>query len=135
VTPNKLALLFGDNPPADVDLNDPDQLRKAIEESAPPDQTIRQVTLLGMVPDQIVSVDPPDVWETAQRLLALGMDRESVLQELVVALGPVAVAASKVADAELGPVPDSKRACGSCHYLTPIRSGASSAPRSKTGLR
>jgi hypothetical protein len=46
------------------------------------------------------------VWETVQRLLALGMDGESVLPGLAIAFTPVAAAEMKLEDHEAGAIPD-----------------------------
>ena len=57
----------------DEDKDSPDQLRAAFRSA---------------VANQIANDDPPDVWATAQRLLAMGLDREMVLGELVMAMIP-----------------------------------------------
>ena len=103
---DKLTLIFGDNPPADVNSDDPEQLRATISASAAAGLPHVQVTLRAVVARQILTDDPPAVWETAQRLLALGMDRESVLGELVFAFSPVAMAEMDLEGHEAGPMPD-----------------------------
>jgi hypothetical protein len=57
----------------DGDKDSPDQLRAAFRSA---------------VANQVANDDPPDVWATAQRLLAMGLDREMVLGELVMAMIP-----------------------------------------------
>ncbi len=42
-----------------------------------------------LVADHIADDDPPEVWQSAQRLLGLGLDREAVLNQLVAALAPL----------------------------------------------
>ena len=63
----------GDGTDDDEDKDSPDQLRAAFRSA---------------VANQIANDDPPDVWATAQRLLAMGLDREMVLGELVMAMIP-----------------------------------------------
>jgi hypothetical protein len=111
VATDKLSLLFGNNPPHYLNLDDVDELRAALEAVLPADLPDFQISLRQAIARQILDDDPPLAWETAQRLLSLGMDRLEVLTQLVAAFRPVIEAAMYRDTApELGleplPVPD-----------------------------
>ncbi|HEY8202331.1 MAG TPA: SEC-C domain-containing protein, partial [Actinomycetota bacterium] len=84
----KVALLFG-TVPSWADPDDPDDrsslLSREFGTQEGPGTTLR-LALYETLANQIADDDPPAVWATAQRLLATGMDRHRVLQNLVMAL-------------------------------------------------
>lgn len=47
------------------------------------------LTMHGVIANQLLADDPPDVWQTAQRLFALGYDRHTVLHMLAYAMSGV----------------------------------------------
>ena len=89
----KAALLFGDVP-SWADPDDPED-RAALLAEHSPDPGWEWLggargAMREVVATQIADDDPPEVWRTAQRLLAAGMDRAEVLHQLVLALrGPL----------------------------------------------
>lgn len=87
--PEKVAFLFG-QPPGGADPDDPNDrvelLSREVGEDHP--RAGAQVALRVAVADQIAHDEPPQVWRTAQRLLADGRDRTAVMRELVLALTP-----------------------------------------------
>ncbi len=89
--PAKITFLFGEVPHG-FDPDDPaDRLALITAEygsDSDEPQTRRQVGLRVAVADQIASDTPPQVWRTAQRLLAEGCDRVDVMRQLVLALTP-----------------------------------------------
>jgi SEC-C motif len=92
--PEKAAFLFPDAPPT-ANLDDPD-VRKALQPDPGPDgpddtpdlRASRRV-VSGLIADQIANEDPPEVWATAQRLLAGGLGRDHVLRQMTIAYIPV----------------------------------------------
>ncbi|MGI9023698.1 MAG: YecA family protein [Acidimicrobiales bacterium] len=83
--PERAAFLFGAIPDG-FDADDPDDRAELLssqgEGLSPASLTAREI--LG---NQIADDDPPEVWATARRLLALGIDRVRVMSELGLALG------------------------------------------------
>ncbi len=89
----KLQLIFGDSIPDDVNLDDEDELAAALRD-APPIVDVEMAELvLTAIARQILRDDPLLVWQTAERLLAQGLDREAVLRQLVLAFLPSVEAA------------------------------------------
>jgi SEC-C motif len=90
----KVAFLFG-GMPAGADPDSPSGRQALLsglfddEEDLEPQQT----ALYETVANQVADDDPPEVWETAQRLLSLGLDRQRVMRELVMAMVPQVIAA------------------------------------------
>ncbi|MGH3906819.1 MAG: hypothetical protein ACRDTE_21955 [Pseudonocardiaceae bacterium] len=88
--PQKVALLFGEVS-SWADPDDPgDRSALLAERGSSQDRRrhgSRWYTMLEIVATQIAGDDPHQVWRTAERLLADGMDREQVLGQLVLALG------------------------------------------------
>ncbi len=81
-------LIFGDNPPADLDFDDEDELHELLRDALPPaDDELSEIVMV-VAARQILDEDPPYVWATAQRLLGQGLDRVSVLRQLSLALLP-----------------------------------------------
>jgi hypothetical protein len=76
--------LFGE-PPVGVDLDDPDQ-RAGLLDADDVELSPAASVLRDAVANQIADEDLPQVWATAQRLTALGLDRQNVLAQLVMAL-------------------------------------------------
>lgn len=96
--PEKVELLFG-AVPAWADPDDPEDRAALFAEalhdaddaddlSAPLRAAFREI-----LANQIAGEDPPEVWATARRLLASGLDRANVLAQLTLALATVAEAA------------------------------------------
>ena len=90
----KVVFLFGEMP-AGTDPDSPSGRHALLsglfddEEDLEPQQT----ALYETVANQVADDDPPEVWETAQRLLSLGLDRQRVMRELVMAMVPQVIAA------------------------------------------
>lgn len=85
---DKVALLFG-RVPASADPDDPDDRALLLSDQFRPRESLAggfRLALYETVASQIVDGDPPAVWETARRLLAMGEDRRRVLHELVLTL-------------------------------------------------
>ena len=86
----KAALLFGAIPSwADPDDPDDRSALLAADLESDDDDLLGQglrAALHEAVADQIANEDPPAVWATAQRLLAMGLDRRRVLQDLALTL-------------------------------------------------
>jgi tetratricopeptide (TPR) repeat protein len=88
----KIRFLFG-HLPEDGDPDDPDDrallLARSfgVEEPGGPLTSFR-LAVAETLAAQIAEERPPEVWSTAQRLLALGQDRERVMRQLALALLP-----------------------------------------------
>jgi hypothetical protein len=85
----KVAFLFGE-PPDWADPDNPEDRGGLLSELFEDDEeTSRErLALYETVANQVANDDPPEVWKTAQRLLGLGLDRQKVLSDLVVAMVP-----------------------------------------------
>lgn len=80
--------LFGEVPDG-FDPDDPDDRLTLLTVEHGGELVARgQVGFRAAIADQIASDDPPQVWRTAQRLLAEGRDRVDVMRQLVLALAP-----------------------------------------------
>ncbi len=90
----KVAFLFGE-PPEGFDADDPDERGALFSELYDDDDemTPARLALYEIVANQVADDDPPEVWGTARRLLALGLGREQVLGQLVMATIPQITAA------------------------------------------
>ena len=75
--------LFGDIPP-EADLDDA-QVRGELLRQAYPDSRPLLAAMRELVATHIATDDPPLTWLTAQRLMALGIDREEALRQLSLA--------------------------------------------------
>lgn len=86
---DKLTFLYGEQVDADRwDLDDPDQRSTLLEQSFPEPITPRELISFEIIANQILDDQPPEVWTTVQRLLDLGLDRQTILGEIVVAFAP-----------------------------------------------
>lgn len=89
--PEKITFLFGEVPDG-FDPDDPDDRLTLLtaEHGGEGDELTApaQVGFRAALADQIASDNPPQVWRTAQRLLAEGRDRVDVMRQLVLALTP-----------------------------------------------
>ncbi|HTT91521.1 MAG TPA: SEC-C domain-containing protein, partial [Acidimicrobiales bacterium] len=90
----KVVFLFGE-PPDGFDPDDPDARSARFSELYEDDDemTYARLALYEVVANQVADDDPPEVWRTAQRLLGLGLDRQEVLGQLVMAMMPQITAA------------------------------------------
>lgn len=90
----KVAFLF-DDLPRWADPDDPDERGRLLIGRIDPDQpgATLQNTVREVIANQIADDDPPQVWSTARRLLAAGLDRESVLRQLALCFTPTLMAA------------------------------------------
>ncbi|TAL21531.1 MAG: hypothetical protein EPN99_07460 [Frankiales bacterium] len=90
----KVAFLF-DDLPGGADPEDPDERGQLLIGRIDPDQpgATLQNTVREVIASQIADDDPPEVWRTARRLLAAGLDRESVLRQLALCFTPTLMAA------------------------------------------
>jgi hypothetical protein len=82
----KAAFLFGEVPEwADVD--DPeDRAQLLAQQPGHRDELVPVRFFHELLADQITSDDPPEVWQSAQRLLESGIDRAEAMRNLVLAL-------------------------------------------------
>ena len=83
----RIAFVFGPDVDADVfdDLDDPndlDQRSYVYDEYLPELMTGAQGAARQVIADQILDDQPPEVWATAQRLLAAGVEPESAFRQL-----------------------------------------------------
>jgi hypothetical protein len=85
----KVEFLFGQAPEFG-DPDDPEVRSVLLSEQFEDDDemTPGRLALFEVAANQVANDDPPEVWETAQRLLGLGLDRELVLRQLVLAMVP-----------------------------------------------
>lgn len=91
---DRLAFLYGaDVNENDWDLDDLDVRSQLLERTFTADLSAVQFLGREIVANQIFADDPAEVWSTAQRLLALGRDREAVFGEITMAFAPVMKAA------------------------------------------
>jgi hypothetical protein len=97
VDAEKVALLFGDVP-SWADPDDPEDRAALLtsdddllDDDSPP--TVFRAMVYETIATQIADEDPPEVWATARRLTALGLDREAVLRNASLALIPAIQAA------------------------------------------
>jgi hypothetical protein len=139
--PEKVASLFG-QPPDGVDPGNPDDRVELLSREVAEDHPRHgaQVALRLAVADQIAHDEPPQVWRTAQRLLAEGRDRATVMRQLVLALTPslmntVVGGAEFDLDAYLAalkrlPIPSGDEWSG--RYSTPSETGGRSRPTNST---
>lgn len=84
----KVALLFSTVPPW-ADPDNPDDRSALLAAEFRPEEDAAgtfRLALYEAVANQIAGEDPPAVWETAQRLLGIGVDRRRVLHNLVLTL-------------------------------------------------
>jgi hypothetical protein len=85
--PAKISFLFG-QVPAWADPEDPDHqaalLSELVDEDDP--ESAAQVAVYLVLANQVMVGEPPEVWETAQRLLGLGLDRKDVLGQMAMVL-------------------------------------------------
>ncbi|MGH9276667.1 MAG: YecA family protein [Acidimicrobiales bacterium] len=82
---DKTGFLFGEIPDGfDIDDADDRAALLAVADDEPLAGMRSAVRVI--VAEQILQADPPQVWETAQRLLGLGLDRRSALAQLAMAL-------------------------------------------------
>jgi hypothetical protein len=84
--PQKTAFLFGDVT-AGTDVSDPDE-RSGLIAARHPEVSPVELAVREAIAAQIIDDDPPEVWRSAQRLLALGMDDEDVMRQLVLTFTP-----------------------------------------------
>lgn len=94
--PGKVDLLFG-TVPSWADPDDPDDratlFTEAVEDGGDSLAAPLRAALREILATQIADDDPPEVWATARRLLATGIDRDQVLSQLTLALAGQAQAA------------------------------------------
>ena len=83
-----MQVIFGENAPGDLDLDDSDQLRAYLKKTSPVPLEDLELALHEVVVRQILEDNPPLVWETAQRLHALRLARHKVFEQLSLALAP-----------------------------------------------
>jgi hypothetical protein len=102
--PAKVSFLFGEVPDG-FDIEDPDDRAELVELDGDEPLATARSAVRAIVAEQVVSDNPPAVWTTAQRLLALGMDRREVLRNLTLAFEHAAFTALKDED-EDGPETD-----------------------------
>ncbi|HEX6311711.1 MAG TPA: hypothetical protein VF152_08795, partial [Acidimicrobiia bacterium] len=82
-----LELVFGPNvDPQAWEAADEDERRQMIAERFEISDT-GHLLLRHLLIEQMVSGEPPEVWETAQRLAGQGIDHDAVLAQLTIALG------------------------------------------------
>jgi hypothetical protein len=95
----KVAFLLGD-PPGWADPDSPEDRGGLLSQQFEDDGDIGPggFALFEAVANQVANDDPPEVWQAAQRLLGLGLDRHRVMRELVMAMVPQVVSA--VADGQ-----------------------------------
>jgi hypothetical protein len=86
VDPDRVEFLFG-RPLPGTDLADEHTRWELLRADRPAGE--RMLAVRTVLAAQILADDPPDVWWTARRLLAVGRDRHDVMDELARALLPV----------------------------------------------
>jgi hypothetical protein len=92
--PEKIVFLFGSVPDG-VDVDDPSQREALLAPADEPDSTARMQGLVrAALANQIAEEDPPETWQTARRLLALGLDREKVMREMALVMSAQIAAAA-----------------------------------------
>lgn len=89
---DKIAFLFGQLPPG-LDPDDPDDRSLMLEDQfgESGDLAFRlKATIREVIANQIADNDPPETWSTARRMLHAGIERETVMHQLSLAmLGPI----------------------------------------------
>jgi len=88
VDPDRVEFLFG-RPDVAADLAD-EHARWELLRADRPGVGARMLAVRTVLATQILADDPPEVWWTARRLLAVGRDRHDVMDELARALLPLA---------------------------------------------
>lgn len=87
---DRLTFLYGNDVIEDHwDLDDLDVRSQLLERTFAVELSAVQLLGREIVANQIFADDPAEVWSTAQRLLALGHDRERVFREITMAFAPV----------------------------------------------
>jgi hypothetical protein len=87
----RLEFLFGDTRSGGrLDLDDVEVRSRLLERSFRGETTAAQLLAREVIAGQVYAGDPPEVWATAQRLLAGGLDREDVFRELAMAFAATA---------------------------------------------
>ena len=86
--PDKRAFLFGELPTG-VDPEDPAHRAMLLTQAHGSEDDEETGRLRVMLAQQILDDDPPEVWQTANRLVADGMDHRTALTQLAVAITPV----------------------------------------------
>lgn len=93
--PDKIAFLF-DDVPEGLDADDEEDRALLVAGQLGPDDDLDdaatrfRLTVHTAIANQIALDQPPDVWEAAQRMTAMGVDRASAIGNLVLAfLGPL----------------------------------------------
>lgn len=86
--PDKRAFLFGELP-AGMDPEDPAHRAMLLTQAHGSEDDEETGRLRVMLAQQILDDDPPEVWQTANRLVADGMDHRTALTQLAVAITPV----------------------------------------------
>ena len=103
VDEEKVAFLFG-NPAVGENLDDPGLRRRLIEElygiEDPSPAGSMSRFIYSQVAEQILSDDPPEVWQTALRLSAQGRDSKYVMSQLALASTSALVEAVRGIDRE-----------------------------------
>jgi len=84
-----MLFLFGPAPGDDLDPEDLEDRTQLVEAATDTELTAAQLAVREVLATQIINDDPPEVWTTAQRLTALGLDRDAVLGELSMAFATV----------------------------------------------
>jgi hypothetical protein len=85
----KMLFLFGPVPADDLDPENLEDRAQLLEAATDTELTAAQLAVREVLATQVINDDPPEVWTTAQRLTALGLDRDAVLGELSMALATV----------------------------------------------
>ena len=91
----KVAFLFGE-PPYWANPDSPEDRRELLTSMFEGGEQTQhdRLALYETVANQVADDDPPEVWQTAQRLLGLGFDRHRVMRDLVMATVPELLAAT-----------------------------------------
>src|SRR5258708_35429739 len=82
---DKARFLFGEVP-VGIDLDDVDARSALLAETAPPTDSAAWSGLREAIATQIAEDTPPEVWQRAQKLVAGGLDRVVVLEQLTAVL-------------------------------------------------
>jgi SEC-C motif len=91
----KVAFLFGE-PPHWANPDNPEDRRGLLSSMLERDEETEhdRLAVYETVANQVADDDPPEVWQTARRLLGLGFDRRRVMRDLVMAMVPEFLAAA-----------------------------------------
>src|SRR4051794_32720750 len=87
--PAKVEFLF-DRVPEGTDLDDADNIGELLTLQGDDPATDARSAIRTIVAEQILGENPPAVWATAQRLMALGLDRADAMAQLAVAFAQTA---------------------------------------------